>query len=316
VLGDPSRSSAQQRARRARAGGGARRGRRVGSERAAGRRSGCGCALGQDEIAPGGGRREHALVSELVGAWGWHERAQALDEGERIERDSRRAVTPVALQAIDVAAVRCEREAPRGDRRPSHIATETLEPLELAGGHEHVGVQREAVDVCAQRTGRRRALGRERGAALDRHSAELVEERRLALVRLVSVSRSVRAGRATLALRDSWSELARISHQQADRAPRIGAGEGCRLTSIAGTLLRGSFKKAASCTSFSRLSLVHVRRARAALTTRFPCGEPRFDLWSRPWLGCRAPLPWAPTPAPPRKLARRVSYPRSVENRE
>jgi hypothetical protein len=38
-----------------------------------------------------------------------------------------------------------------------------LEPLELAGGHEHLGVQREAVVVGAQRSRQRR---RARRAAL------------------------------------------------------------------------------------------------------------------------------------------------------
>lgn len=40
------------------------------------------------------------------------------------------------FESVDDAAVRCEREALRGDRRPSHIATQMLDPLELAGGHE------------------------------------------------------------------------------------------------------------------------------------------------------------------------------------
>jgi hypothetical protein len=55
-----------------------------------------------------------------------------------------------------------------------------LEPLELADGHEHLGLQREAVVIGAQRSGqrrrarraalaqtreRRRDLGRERGGS-------------------------------------------------------------------------------------------------------------------------------------------------------
>ena len=88
------------RARRARTDGVAGRGRRVGSERAAGRRSGCGRALGHDEITPSGGRGEHAVVGELMGARGWHECGEPLDEGQRIEGDGRSAVAPVAFEAV------------------------------------------------------------------------------------------------------------------------------------------------------------------------------------------------------------------------
>ena len=76
-----------------------------------------------------------------MGARGWHECGEPLDEGQRIEGDGRSAVAPGAFEAVDDAAVGCEREALRSDRRASHIATQMLEPLELAGGHEHLGVQ-------------------------------------------------------------------------------------------------------------------------------------------------------------------------------
>ena len=108
---DAAQEFGPRRARRARAGGGAGRGRRVGRERAAGRRSGCGRVLGDDEVAPGGRRREHAVVGELMGAWGWHECRQPLDEGERIEGDGGCAVAPMAFEAVDDSAVRCEHEA-------------------------------------------------------------------------------------------------------------------------------------------------------------------------------------------------------------
>ncbi len=36
-------------------------------------RSGVGCALGYDEVTPNGGRREYAVVGELMGAREWDE---------------------------------------------------------------------------------------------------------------------------------------------------------------------------------------------------------------------------------------------------
>jgi hypothetical protein len=52
-----------------------------------------------------------------------------------------------------------------------------LEPLELAGGHEHLGVQREAVVVGAQRSRQRR---RARRAALAQMEASLAKARAIA----------------------------------------------------------------------------------------------------------------------------------------
>ncbi len=73
------------------------------------------------------------------------------------------AVAPVALESADDAAIGCEGEALRRDRRTGNVAAEMLETLELAGGHEHLGVQGEAVVVGAQRSRQRR---RARRAAL------------------------------------------------------------------------------------------------------------------------------------------------------
>ncbi len=88
----------------------------------------------------------------------------------------------MSFEAVDDSTVGCEREALGRDRRTGDVAAEMLEPLELAGGHEHLGVQGEAVVVGAQRSGqrwrarraalaqtreRRRALGRERGGSGD-----------------------------------------------------------------------------------------------------------------------------------------------------
>ncbi len=48
-------------------------------------RSGVEGALGHDEITPGGGWREHAVVGELMSAWWWNQCREPLDEGERVE---------------------------------------------------------------------------------------------------------------------------------------------------------------------------------------------------------------------------------------
>lgn len=66
-------------------------------------------ALGHDEIAPVGGRREHAVVGELVGARGRNECRELLYEDERIKGGSRRAVAPMPFEAIDDAVVGSDR---------------------------------------------------------------------------------------------------------------------------------------------------------------------------------------------------------------
>jgi hypothetical protein len=65
-------------------------------------------ALGHDEITPSGGRRQHAVVSELVGAWRGNECGEPLDERQRVKGHGGRAVTPVPLEAVDDSAVGCE----------------------------------------------------------------------------------------------------------------------------------------------------------------------------------------------------------------
>lgn len=128
----------------------------------------------------------------MVGAWRGNECGEPLDERQRVKGHGGRAVTPVPLEAVDDSAVGCEREALGRDGRTGDVAAKVLEPLELAGGHEHLGVQREAVVVGAQRSRQRRrarraalaqmrdgprGLRRERGPALDRRGAKLGEER-------------------------------------------------------------------------------------------------------------------------------------------
>ncbi len=47
-----------------------------------------------DEIAPGGGWRKHAVIGELVLARTGHERGEPFQEDEGLEDDVRRAVAP------------------------------------------------------------------------------------------------------------------------------------------------------------------------------------------------------------------------------
>jgi hypothetical protein len=68
-------------------------------------------ALGHDEIAPGGGGREHGLVGEVMDSGMRHECRESLDERERVEGHRGRAVPPMSLEAVDDAAVGCGREA-------------------------------------------------------------------------------------------------------------------------------------------------------------------------------------------------------------
>ena len=165
---------------------------------------------------------------------GWHECGEPLDESQRIEGDGGCAVAPVAFEAVDDSAV--GRETLRRDGWAGDVATEMFESLELAGGHEHLGVQGEAVAVGAQGSGQRwrarraalaeardgpRGLRRERGAALDRRGAELIEERRLLLGRLVTVDGSVRTRQAALALEVARDAPGELLDQRGD----LGIGE-------------------------------------------------------------------------------------------
>jgi hypothetical protein len=82
--------------------------------------------------------RKDALASLRSGS-----RRKPLDDGERIEGGGGCADAPMSLEAAVDAAVWRELEALRRDRRPSHTTTDVFEPLEFAGGYEHLGVQGE-----------------------------------------------------------------------------------------------------------------------------------------------------------------------------
>ena len=96
-----------------------------------------------------------------MGAWRGNECGEPLDEGERVERHGQRAVTPMPFEPVDDAAVGGEGEALGRDGWAGDVAAEVLEPLEIAGEHEHLGVQGEVVVVGAQRSGQRRRTARE-----------------------------------------------------------------------------------------------------------------------------------------------------------
>ncbi len=89
-------------------------------------------------------------------------------------------------------------------------------------GAQRAGQRRRARRAAlAQTRDGARALGRERGAALDRGGAQLVEERRVELGRVVTVDGRVRLRQATLALevaRDAPGELL-------DQLRDVGIGE-------------------------------------------------------------------------------------------
>ena len=58
-----------------------------------------------------------------MSAWARHQRGKSLEESQRIERDRRRAIAPVSAQAVDHAAVGCERESFTGDGWASDIGS-------------------------------------------------------------------------------------------------------------------------------------------------------------------------------------------------
>ena len=96
---------------------------------------------GHDEIAPRGGRRQHAVIGEQVLARMGDERGEALEEDERLEDDVGCAVAPGVAELEQHAAALVQGEALVGESGTTYVSREMLEPLAVVSRHAHSCVQ-------------------------------------------------------------------------------------------------------------------------------------------------------------------------------
>ena len=111
----------------------------------------CGAGpFGHDAIAIARGRCEHAVVGDELLVRSGNERAESLEERQRIEHDVRGAIAPALLQGVGDAAVGQNGEPVVGDGRARDVADQVFETIGAVGGDTGCGVQREAVEVTAE----------------------------------------------------------------------------------------------------------------------------------------------------------------------
>ena len=103
-----------------------------------------------DALAIAGGRRERAVVGDELLVRSRHERAESLEERQRIEHDVGRAIAPALLQRVGDAAVGQHGEPVVGDGRACDVVDQVFETIGSVGGDAGRGVQREAVEVVAE----------------------------------------------------------------------------------------------------------------------------------------------------------------------
>jgi hypothetical protein len=96
-------------------------------------------------------RRQHAVVRHQVLARRWHQRAQALHQDRVRHHHRRRAVGEAPLQRVPDPAVRQFGQPRLAHRRTRGVAAQRLQAIAVARRHPGVGVQREAVQLRAQR---------------------------------------------------------------------------------------------------------------------------------------------------------------------
>ena len=92
-------------------------------------------------------RCQHAVVGNQVFARPRHQRAQSFDQHLRFEHHSRGAVLPSLLQLVGEPAIRQQRQPTLGNRRPTGVPTQVLQPIAVATFHPHRAVQREPIEV-------------------------------------------------------------------------------------------------------------------------------------------------------------------------
>ena len=100
-----------------------------------------------DAVAHPSGWREHAVIREHHASGPRHQRAEAFEEGERIEDDVRGAVAIPLLQPIADATIGEQRQSLLDDRRTRGVAAQLLEALATASGNAYGGVQRVVLGV-------------------------------------------------------------------------------------------------------------------------------------------------------------------------
>jgi hypothetical protein len=81
------------------------------------------------------------VIADLMGARRRDQRSQSLQKLMPFHHDMGRAVSPARLESVRESAVGHLFEAVERERRPGHIATQTLEPIPIIGGHSYISVQ-------------------------------------------------------------------------------------------------------------------------------------------------------------------------------
>ena len=100
--------------------------------------------------------REHAVVEHQVDPRPRSERAQLLEELQRLEHELAGAIGPCRLQRQHDAAIVEEPQPVMRHRRPEQIAAQLFQARPICGRHLDVGVQIEPREVRVPRRGRAR----------------------------------------------------------------------------------------------------------------------------------------------------------------
>ena len=86
-------------------------------------------------------------------AWVRDQSCQALDEGEWVEDEMGRTISPGTTQLVDDLAIGRKGQALRREGGACDVAAKVFEALALVSVDVDAGVEREAVLGCAQGTG-------------------------------------------------------------------------------------------------------------------------------------------------------------------
>jgi len=109
-----------------------------------------------DPIAPTRTWRQQAVVPNLMRSrWGY-QWSQSLQKFMPLHNNVGRPVPPARLQSIGEPSIGRRLEPIERQRRSSHVATETLEPIPVMGGYGDIGMQTHA--AMPNTAGRRRIV--------------------------------------------------------------------------------------------------------------------------------------------------------------
>ena len=114
--------------------------------------------LRNDPMPQAGIWRQHPVIRHQVPPRSRHQSQQPLNQHLRRKHHVRRAIPPGLLQRIRNPPIRQSRQPTLRNRWPPGIPTQMLEPLAITGSYSHRSVQREAIQVRAQRRDHKRLV--------------------------------------------------------------------------------------------------------------------------------------------------------------